>query len=235
MYHQAPEGGSDGAANAGTTIGDQTGCLSRTWQSWQPHKRRSTALGTAAAVLLLVVGIVVSIVFVRRHEEAEAPKQKPAGPPAVDFFACTDPPLSVRFQEPLGQLGCGVPKLFKTNASLGTAPHITYLGADSRKGYVLMMIDPDAPHHAPIRHWLVVNIPGAALLTGDVGGGPADGPYAGQGEVLQQQYRRPGPPNGTGYHRYAQFLFAQPEANVNYSSYTDTSRQDFHYFDFIER
>jgi hypothetical protein len=28
---------------------------------------------------------------------------------------------------------------------------------------------------------------------------------------------RPGPPNGTGYHRYGQFLFEQPSANVTYA------------------
>ena len=86
------------------------------------------------------------------------------------FFDCTSPPLEVRFDEPIGSLACGT-HLYKLNSSLANGPHITYSGADPAKGYVLMMIDPDAPSRAqptdaPIRHWLVVNIPGAALRAG---------------------------------------------------------------------
>jgi hypothetical protein len=86
------------------------------------------------------------------------------------FFTCTSPPLEVRFDEPLGLLACGT-HLHKLNSSLANGPRITHSGADPAKGYVLMMIDPDAPRRAeptsaPIRHWLVVNIPGAALRAG---------------------------------------------------------------------
>jgi hypothetical protein len=75
---------------------------------------------------------------------------------------------------------CGTPRLLKTNQSLANAPYITYEDADIAKGYMVMMIDPGAPEHAPIRHWLVVNIPGIALQTGNVGGGPAGGPMGGK-------------------------------------------------------
>ena len=85
--------------------------------------------------------------------------------------------------------------------------------ADPEKGYVLMMIDPDAPSRAsptysPIRHWLVVNIPGSKLLNSlaDIGG-----------ETLSP-YHAPGPPAGTGYHRYGQFIFEQPTLNVKYAA-----------------
>jgi phosphatidylethanolamine-binding protein (PEBP) family uncharacterized protein len=111
-------------------------------------------------------------------------------------FNCTQPVLSVTFGEPLGKIQCGQ-KMHKTNPALATAPAVSMKDADDGKGYVLMMIDPDAPSHAaptysPIRHWLVVNIPGAALKAGTA---------VSKGETLSK-YHAPGPPAGTGYHRY---------------------------------
>jgi phosphatidylethanolamine-binding protein (PEBP) family uncharacterized protein len=54
--------------------------------------------------------------------------------------------------------------------------------ADPSKVYAVLMMDPDAPRHsqplaAPYRHWLVVNIPGAALRAGDVGVGEGGGQH----------------------------------------------------------
>ena len=92
----------------------------------------------------------------------------------------------------------------KTAPPLAHPPKITLTSAKSSAGYTLMMIDPDAPsaampRAAPIRHWLVVDIPGAGLAKGDISGGTTASPY-----------HQPGPPPGTGYHRYGQFIFEQP-------------------------
>ena len=130
-------------------------------------------------------------------------------------FNCTKPPLDVIFTAPLGSIVCGQ-KMLKTNPALATAPHIKLPTADATKGYVLMMIDPDAPSRAsptysPIRHWLVGNVPGSALIKGDVGG------KDGKGDTLSP-YHPPGPPAGTGYHRYGQFIFEQPKPHVAFKS-----------------
>ena len=124
-------------------------------------------------------------------------------------FNCTDPPLTVRFKAPIGTIGCGE-KMHKTAAPLADAPSVAMAGADPTKGYVLMMIDPDAPSFsaptfAPIRHWLVVNIPGTALREGNIGSG-----------LTLSAYHRPGPPPGTGFHRYGQFVFEQPSPVIKF-------------------
>eukprot|EP01116_Phalansterium_solitarium_P006024 TRINITY_DN18331_c0_g1_i1.p1 TRINITY_DN18331_c0_g1~~TRINITY_DN18331_c0_g1_i1.p1 ORF type:complete len:209 (-),score=68.10 TRINITY_DN18331_c0_g1_i1:206-832(-) len=64
--------------------------------------------------------------------------------------------------------------------------------------HTLIMADPDAPsRHDPKyrnwRHWVVTNIPGS-----DVAKGHTVSPYVG-----------PGPPKGTGLHRYAFLLYKQ--------------------------
>ena len=50
--------------------------------------------------------------------------------------------------------------------------------------------------------------------------------------VVLSDYRRPGPPNGTGYHRYGQFLFEQPSAIVTYAAVA-ISRAHFDYRAFV--
>ena len=67
-----------------------------------------------------------------------------------------------------------------------------------------MMIDPDAPsaaapRAAPSSHWVVVVITGAGRAKWDISGGMGASPY-----------HQPGPPPGSGYHRYGQFIFEQP-------------------------
>jgi len=63
--------------------------------------------------------------------------------------------------------------------------------ADDVAFYTLLFTDPDAPSRAePVngefRHWLVVNIPGNDLSSGEV----------------KSEYIGSGPPKGTGLHRY---------------------------------
>lgn len=64
--------------------------------------------------------------------------------------------------------------------------------------YTLIMTDPDAPSrkqptNREYLHWLVVNIPGAAVDKGDV----------------LTAYVGSGPPQGTGLHRYVFLLYKQ--------------------------
>lgn len=194
-------------------------------------------LGAGIAVTLLLV---VAMVLHNKPAPANNSATAPPAPPPSDFFACTSPPLNVRYSDPLGEINCGhTPhESLSQTPQLARAPHIRYADADSNKSYVLMMIDPDAPSRdnptaAPIRHWLVVNIPGDALASGDVGGGPEGGPMEGQGTALSE-YRQPHPPNGTGYHRYAQFLFEQPHVNIHDYS-VNVSIAHFHYWEFISQ
>ena len=93
-----------------------------------------------------------------------------AGYPGPMDFNCTSPPLNVSFGDPIGPIACGT-QLKKANPALKTAPTVAYAAADAKKGYTIMMIDPDAPSHdkptySPIRHWLVVNVPGHVLKKG---------------------------------------------------------------------
>ncbi|XP_029916194.1 phosphatidylethanolamine-binding protein 4 [Myripristis murdjan] len=83
------------------------------------------------------------------------------------------------------------------------APQIYFSGANQRKNYVLMMVDPDAPSRsnpaaANWRHWLVVDIQGSGLRRGQL-----------QGTTLSE-YKRPTPPQKSGFHRYQFMLFEQP-------------------------
>ncbi|KAJ3657116.1 hypothetical protein Zmor_016144 [Zophobas morio] len=95
---------------------------------------------------------------------------------------------------------------------LGTAltPHEVRLSpevqweADPQKYYTLYMFDPDAPSRscpiaADVNHWLVGNIKGCDLSTGDV----------------IAEYRGAGPPRGTGPHRYV-FLVFEHEDRVSF-------------------
>ncbi|CAK9302840.1 unnamed protein product, partial [Gordionus sp. m RMFG-2023] len=71
--------------------------------------------------------------------------------------------------------------------------------ADDKDLFTLIMTDPDAPsREKPIyrewHHWLVVNIPGNNIKSGD--------------EI--SQYIGSGPPKGTGLHRYVFLVYKQP-------------------------
>ncbi|XP_030057897.1 phosphatidylethanolamine-binding protein 4 [Microcaecilia unicolor] len=83
------------------------------------------------------------------------------------------------------------------------SPKVMFPEAEKDENYVLIMMDPDAPSSADPkfqnwRHWLVRDIRGSDLLTGDL-----------KGNILSE-YRRPTPPPKTGYHRYQFLLYKQP-------------------------
>lgn len=68
------------------------------------------------------------------------------------------------------------------------------------KYYTLVMYDPDAPSQAnpslaDVKHWLVVNIPGKDVNSGEV----------------IAEYLGSGPPKETGLHRYIFLVFEQPD------------------------
>ncbi|XP_057367341.1 protein D3-like isoform X2 [Daphnia carinata] len=71
--------------------------------------------------------------------------------------------------------------------------------ANNQTNYTLCMIDPDAPSRAnptlgQVLHWVIVNIQGNAIKTG---------------EVLAE-YIGSGAPKGTGLHRYVFLVYKQP-------------------------
>lgn len=66
--------------------------------------------------------------------------------------------------------------------------------------YTVIMIDPDSPSRRDPKfrewnHWLVVNIPGKDIAMGNI----------------LIDYIPPGPPKGTGLHRYIFLVFSQVE------------------------
>ncbi|XP_027659526.1 phosphatidylethanolamine-binding protein 4 isoform X1 [Falco biarmicus] len=107
----------------------------------------------------------------------------------------------------LGDVGCTyIPKCHQYRRRISKewgSPRVRYPQAEESKKYVLVLVDPDAPSRANPRnrfwrHWLVTDIPGADLRTGDI-----------QGRVLTA-YVRPTPPPRSGYHRYQLRLYEQP-------------------------
>ncbi|XP_054660493.1 phosphatidylethanolamine-binding protein 4 isoform X1 [Grus americana] len=108
----------------------------------------------------------------------------------------------------LGDVGCTyIPKCHRYRQRISRewgSPRVRYPQAEKSKKYVLVLVDPDAPSRANPRnrfwrHWLVTDIPGAELKTGDV-----------KGHVLTD-YVRPTPPPRSGYHRYQLHLYEQPD------------------------
>lgn len=84
---------------------------------------------------------------------------------------------------------------------------------DPTKMYTLIMIDPDAPSYDNPKfrewlHWLIVNIPGNKISSG---------------EILAD-YRGPQPPKRTGFHRYV-FLVYEQKQKINTKDQTIISRE----------
>ncbi|XP_046659732.1 protein D1-like isoform X1 [Homalodisca vitripennis] len=85
-----------------------------------------------------------------------------------------------------------------TPTQVKNQPQVNYT-AKPTDLYMLAMVDPDAPSRTDpkfrsFKHWLVGNIQGSDISTG---------------EVLAE-YVGSGPPQGTGLHRYVFLLFKQP-------------------------
>lgn len=83
------------------------------------------------------------------------------------------------------------------------------------------MVDPDAPSRKDPkfrswRHWLVVNIPGNDVRSGEV----------------KTKYMGSAPPHGSGLHRYIFLLFKQ-ESNIKVLDFEEGARGSFTVRDFV--
>ncbi|XP_056427018.1 phosphatidylethanolamine-binding protein 4 isoform X1 [Hyla sarda] len=105
----------------------------------------------------------------------------------------------------IGDMSCKrVTLCHNVTKDLKVAPVVTYPNAQEDKKYILMMVDPDAPsRNNPIRrywrHWLVADIQGQDILSGEIL----------KGKTIAE-YNGPAPPANTGYHRYEFRLYVQP-------------------------
>ncbi|XP_054630341.1 phosphatidylethanolamine-binding protein 4 isoform X2 [Dunckerocampus dactyliophorus] len=123
-----------------------------------------------------------------------------------------------------------VPKdIRKKISTVWGAPLVKLASADKRKMYVLVMVDPDAPSRskptsANWRHWLVTNIQGGALKTGQL-----------QGTTVTD-YHPPTPPQASGFHRYQFMLFEKPPNTLVSLAQRETlARGKWDLLDFIQR
>jgi phosphatidylethanolamine-binding protein (PEBP) family uncharacterized protein len=158
------------------------------------------------------------------------------------IYGCSNPPMEVTFAVKGGHYGgaveCGNVFL---QTDIPTAPVVRWKGADATKFYTLMMLDfdgnangswpdPVAPGiNAPVRHWIVGNIPGVLVRgTGYLESESDSGTW--KIRVLQA-YRAPHIPMVSD--RYGIYLFEQTKeldfaplsgtiTNFNDSSFIDT-------------
>ncbi|XP_054031203.1 phosphatidylethanolamine-binding protein 4 isoform X2 [Dryobates pubescens] len=160
---------------------------------------------------LLAVLLAASLLSTTAHG-AQAPQQDK--PPQTCLFQplssedskfCRGD-LEVVYPE-LGDVGCTyIPQCHQYRRQISRAwgaPRVRYPRAEQDKKYLLVLVDPDAPSRANPRnrfwrHWLLSDIPGADLRSGDI-----------KGQVLTA-YGRPSPPPRSGYHRYQLLLYQQP-------------------------
>merc|ERR1712200_210415 len=82
-------------------------------------------------------------------------------------------------------------------------PTVSYSDAESSQLYTVAMVDPDAPSRNNPRaaqwiHWIVINVDGKTLLSGEDLRGDEVTEYAG-----------PSPPRGSGPHRYVLLVWEQ--------------------------
>ncbi|XP_074065263.1 phosphatidylethanolamine-binding protein 4 isoform X2 [Macrotis lagotis] len=139
--------------------------------------------------------------------------------------------LNVIYPE-IGKIGCiYVPQCNNFRQKIGSwgKPSIKYSQAHEDKKYVLIMVDPDAPsrnypRNRYWRHWLVANISGHSLKTGNINGHELTG------------YQPPSPPPQTGFHRYQFSLFEQPEKGkvITLTSKEKAKRGSWSISDFIK-
>ena len=133
-------------------------------------------------------------------------------------YGCSEPPLEVTYaivgDHYNGMVNCG--NLF-LQPDIPTAPVVRWKEADPTKLYTLMMLDfdgnangswPDpvpSGNNAPVRHWIVGNIPGALLRTS----GYAESASNSENKAVSvlQPYRAPHIPMVSD--RYGIYLFEQ--------------------------
>jgi len=89
--------------------------------------------------------------------------------------------------------------IFLTPLQTAKQPSVTYDTTDINDKYTLILYDskavsPSGNHN----HWLVINIPGNSLRTGDLN----------EGTTLLS-YKGPSPPSGSGQHKYTFELYKQ--------------------------
>ncbi|XP_053210745.1 protein D2-like [Panonychus citri] len=97
------------------------------------------------------------------------------------------------------QVSCGT---FLSVTETMLPPSIDFV-ADSSKNYTFLMLDPDVPSSlSPLArsfvHWVIIDIPGDKIASGK--------------EV--KFYISPGPPPGSGAHRYVFLIYQQPDGNM---------------------
>ncbi|KAJ3501537.1 hypothetical protein NLJ89_g9291 [Agrocybe chaxingu] len=84
--------------------------------------------------------------------------------------------------------------------------------------YTLVMTDPDAPSRADPkygqwRHWIVTGVKLPAANAAET-----DGVYAFKTHAATTPYFPPGPPPGSGFHRYVFLLFEEPAEGISIPS-----------------
>ncbi|XP_042344518.1 phosphatidylethanolamine-binding protein 4 [Plectropomus leopardus] len=120
-------------------------------------------------------------------------------------------------------------KLRQKISTLWEAPRIYFSGANKKKMYVLVMVDPDAPRRinptaAYWRHWVVVNVQGSGLIKGQMHG------------TTLTEYHPPTPPQKSGFHRYQFMLYEQlPDAPVSLTEQEQSSRGKWDLQAFVKR
>ncbi|KAF9258751.1 PEBP-like protein [Marasmius fiardii PR-910] len=81
--------------------------------------------------------------------------------------------------------------------------------------YTLVMTDPDAPSRAEpkfrqFRHWVITGLKSPAKTTTET-----ENLIASKTKLSTTPYRPPGPPPGSGLHRYTLLLFQEPKGGVS--------------------
>ena len=156
-------------------------------------------------------------------------------------FRCSPDPLEVTFaivgRHYSGRVHCG--NLFLAT-DIPDAPVVAYGSAEADRVYTLMMVDPDGNaqgswpdpvqpgKNAPVRHWIVGNIPGDALADGYV---ERHGKTEVEGVDILEPYRYPHIPGVSD--RYGLFVFEQP-GRIAFEPLGD-SIINFDYAAFIEK
>ena len=161
------------------------------------HPSHLTAM--IGAALLLSLGCSAA------NASARAPPPPFPLRPGLDFNCTHEPwPLSVVFPPPIGAIACGSRHLQRCPTSaVQTEPLVTWPQAELGAGYVVAMID--GTNSA--RHWLVGNVPGAALRAGFRNENTT------AGLTILSPYYGPHPPPPTAsdpYHVRAQSTTADP-------------------------